>query len=159
MKPPFEIAFTEDCWIDEGTPYRGVRLTLEGWIEEENADLTNWSTKDYEMQWLTELNHIVTSRNKGALITSIHDPALASRICTWTMWKENDQVLFQSRLLFMLERGQDFAPARVSAYIGEYHSHNEDGHRISQWTVPITAIRNFIRERSIALGDPCSTPS
>jgi hypothetical protein len=48
----------------------------------------------------------------------------------------------------MLEGTQEFNPARIADHIGEYESHNEDGHRISEWTVPVVAIRNFISERS-----------
>ena|ERR1700733_6043533 len=77
MTPQFEIAFTEDHWMDERIPFRGLRLTLQNYAEEEAADLTTWSTKDYENQWLIELSHLMASRDKGALIISIHDPANA----------------------------------------------------------------------------------
>jgi hypothetical protein len=148
MTPQVEIAFTEDHGMDEGIPFRGLRLTLQNYTEEEAADLTFWSTKDHENQWLTELNHLMASRDKGALIISIPDPANPFRVWTWTMWKKDDHVLFQNRLLFMLEGSRTFNPACVSEYIGEYQSHDEDGDRISEWTVPIAAIRNFINERS-----------
>ena len=148
MTPQFEIAFTEDHWMDERIPFGGLRLTLQNCAEEEAADLTFWSTKDYENQWLTRLNQLMASRDKGALIISIHDPANAFRVWTWTMWKKDDQVLFQNRLLFMLEGSRTSNPACVSEYIGEYQSHDQDGDRISEWTLPIAAIRNFVNERS-----------
>ena len=149
MTSQFEIVFTEDCWIDEGTPFRRLQLTLQDALEVEHADLTCWSAKDYEAQWLAELTRIVASQHKGALITSMHDPAHASNVWTWTMWKKDDQVLFQNRILFLLESNQTFDPVRISEYIGEYKSHGEDGHPISEWTVPITAIRDFISKRSV----------
>ena len=148
MTPQFEIAFTEDHWMDERIAFRGLRLTLQNYAEEEGADLTFWSTKDYENQWLTWLNQLMASRDEGALIISIHDPANAFRVWTWTMWKKDDQVLFQNRLLFMLEGSRTSNPACVFEYVGEYQSHDEDGDRISEWTVPIAAIRNFVNERS-----------
>lgn len=147
MIPLFKIAFTDDCWSDEGIPFRGLQLTLEDYTEEEQADLAFWSTEDYEAHWLTELNRVTTSRHKGALITSIHDPANAFRVWVWTMWKEGNRVLFQNRLLFMLEECQAFNPDQVSDHIGEYASHTEEGSRISEWIVPIAAIRNFLGER------------
>jgi hypothetical protein len=159
LTPRFEITFTEDCWVDEGTPFRGLRLTFQDESEGDCADLTSWSAKDYEAQWLAELIRIVTSQDKGALIISMHDPAHAFQIMTWTMWKKNGQILFQNRLLFMLEANQSFDPFRVSDYIEEYESHTEDGDRISEWSVPIAAIRNFISETPFASGDPCFTPS
>ena len=110
MTPQFEIAFTEDHWTDERIAFRGLRLTLQNYAEEEGADLTFWSTKDYENQWLTWLNQLMASRDKGALIISIHDPANAFRVWTWTMWKKDDQVLFQNRLLFMLEGSRTSNP-------------------------------------------------
>jgi hypothetical protein len=148
MTPQFEIAFTEDHGMDEGIPFRGLRLTLRNYAEQEGADLTFWSTKDHENQGLTELNHLMASRNKGALIVSIPDPANAFRVWTWTMGKKDDHVLFQDRLLFILEGSLTSNPACVSEYIGEYPSHNEDGDGISEWTVPIASIRNFAKERS-----------
>jgi hypothetical protein len=148
MTPQFAIAFTDDCWIDEKIPFRGVRLTLQNYEEEEGADLTFWSTKEYENQWFGELNRIISFGNKGALIVSIHDPANAFRVWTWTMWKQDDHVLFQNRLLFMLEQPLIFDSSRISDHIGEYQSHNENGERISEWAVPVAAVRNFINERA-----------
>ena len=96
MTPQFEIAFTEDHWMDERIAFRGLRLTLQNYAEEEGADLTFWSTKDYENQWLTGLNQLMASRDKGALIISIHDPANAFGVRTWTCGKRTTKSSFKT---------------------------------------------------------------
>jgi len=147
MSPHFDISFTGEVWTDEGVPYESVKLTLNDWYEFENADLTHWSPEDYQKQWLEQLNEISTTRNKGALIVSIHDPARGYRVWIWTMWKNDDRVRFQNRLLGMLEAVDDFDPNRVCDYIGDYESCTPEGEQISEWVVPILAIKTFLQNK------------
>jgi hypothetical protein len=149
MTPGFDISFTNESWIDEGTPFRGLRLTLQDHHEGDQANLTHWSAENYERQWLYELNEIVNSRSKGALITSIQDPIHAFQVFVWTMWKDNDQIRFQNRILFMLSGIQNFDPVHVCDHIGEYKSHDEEGQRLSEWVVPLTAIQDFIANSTL----------
>lgn len=143
MSPHFDISFTDETWVDESIRYQSVKLTLNDWYEFENADLTHWSAEDYQKQWLEQLLGISTNRNKGALIVSIHDPTEGYG-WLWTMWKKNDEVRFQNRLLDVLRAVEDFDPNRVCEYIGDYDSHTPEGHRISEWVVPLHAIKNFL---------------
>jgi hypothetical protein len=144
MTQHFAIEFKGDPWIDEYGSWRAVRLTLHDSVEGDHADLSCWSADDYRTQWLKELNAITSFRDKGALITSLHDPSDGTRVWTWPMWKKGDDVLFHNQILGMLEGCPDFDPDRVCDYIGDYESHTEEGQRISEWTVPLAAIREFV---------------
>ena len=159
MNPHFEIVFEGEAWTDEDGPWRSLRLTLRDFVEEHHADLSNWSVQEYEAQWVRELNAIANSRDRGALITSIHDPSNAYRVWAWPMWRDGDNVHFQNRLLFMLEPKPGFDPFHVADYIGNHKLHSEDGELLSQWTVPIAEIRSFIDRQQNQSGEICSTPS
>jgi len=139
----FAIEFDGEPWIDEDGPWRKVKLTLDGSMEGECADLTHWSPEDYERQWLRELRAIVFERNRGALIVCIHDPSRGERVTSWTMWRKDQQIVFQNRLLFKLDICSSFRPERVVDHIGEYRAFNEDGRRLSEWSVPISSVRSF----------------
>jgi hypothetical protein len=154
----FEIKFEGDPWTDEDGLWRNLRITLQNFVETDCADFSSWSTRDYEAQWLTELNAISTSRDRGGLITSIHDPSDAYRVWIWPMWKEGENVYFQSRLLFMLEPEPRFDPSRVGDYVGDHQLISEDGEPLSQWIVSLTSIRDFL-DRKNESGETCSTPS
>jgi len=152
----FDIAFEGEAWIDEDGHWRKVRLNLEGFLDADLADLSHWSEHAYQAQWLKELNEIIHSRDRGALITSIHDPSVGYRIWTWPMWKEGNEVHFQNRILFMLEPGPKFDSANLAEYVGDRQTLSEDGELISQWTVSLDAIRNFLDRQQNASGELCS---
>jgi hypothetical protein len=97
--PKFEIAFTDECFTEEGTSFRYLRLTLGDFEEDMIADLTTWSPEDYEKQWFNELRQMVTSQTRGALIIRMHDPGVPFRIDIWPMWKEDNQIFFQNKAL------------------------------------------------------------
>jgi hypothetical protein len=147
MNPGFEITFTDDRWIDEDITYREVRITLGDFSETMLADLTSWSPKEYREHWLFELNQLVTFRDKGCLITSVHDFKHAERVWIWPMWKKDDVIHFQNRLLFMLETCDDFDPYKVVDHVGEHQTESADPEKSapSNWTIPATAVRDFLR--------------
>jgi hypothetical protein len=144
MKSRFAIEFEGEPWTDEDGRWQTVQITIGDFVEGESADLSHWGPGDYQAQWRKELRAIAEARDHGALITRIHDPSVGARVGTWTMWREDDRVLFQNRLLFMLEGQNGFDPGRVCDHIGEYRSHTEEGQRISEWTLPVTAIQEFL---------------
>lgn len=147
MTHDFDIRFLDERGTDEGVAYRYLRLQLGSFAEEMCADLVEWREADYEEQWLRELVAIASTREKAALITSITNPQQACQVWTWPMWKDGDEVRFHNRILFMEEVCEGFDPSRVSDFIGEYKSHDEDGNKISEWSVRVDAIRNFVESR------------
>ncbi len=143
---PFSINFEGESWIDEDGPWRKVSLTLGEFRDGDCADLTHWSAKDYEHQWLSELKAVLNQREKGALIVCLHDPSYGARWMAWTMWRQAEHVVFQNQILFMLEDCPDVDPSRIWEHVADYQSHTDEGQRISEWVVPLSAIRHFIDE-------------
>lgn len=143
MRSGFEITFTETRFWDEGGGSQPVRLMFGEWTEVDLADLTCWSIADYEKQWLEELVQVLGLRSRGALITSVHDPAYAFQVRSWPMWRQQDVIHFQSRILFMLEEKEHFDQALVSEHVAAHERVDEDGNMISEWTVPVCAIQDF----------------
>jgi CdiI N-terminal domain len=142
--PEFNIRFIGEEVVDEGVRLAHLTLTLGSFTEGMFADLTTWSKADYEKQWQSEITSILTSQEKTALITSIHDPNEPYRIQTWPMWRKADVVYFQSRLLFMLELGTEFKPSLVREHIGEHQRVSEDGDQLSEWSIPLSLLKAFV---------------
>jgi hypothetical protein len=151
MNPGFEITFTDDRWIDEGISYHEVRITLGDFSETMHADLTTWSPKEYQEQWLFELNQIMAARDKGCLITSVHDLKHAARVWAWPMWKKDDVIHFQNRLLFMLETSDNFDPYKIVDHIGDHQTESDDPKTPvpSNWTIPATAVKDFLCNKAV----------
>jgi hypothetical protein len=151
----FEISFT-----DEGNcggllpPLQCLRLTLGAATEHMEADLSTWSRSDYHKHWLYELNGIVSTRDRGALITSMHDPKMARFVVTWPMWRKSGLIHFQNKLLFMETLHPRFDPVDVVDYIGEHSSRSREGERISEWIVSVDAISNFLQTDPFLIEEP-----
>ncbi|MGI4829875.1 MAG: hypothetical protein ACRYFU_17020 [Janthinobacterium lividum] len=148
MTSEFGLSFTEQSFVDEGIRFRPLKLTLGNFVEGELADLTSWSETDYEEQWMNELRAIVNSRDRGALIVSVHDPAHAFHIRSWPMWRIGTLVYFQSRILFMLDGDGHFDPKRVHELVGSHMVQDEDGQQLSEWSVSALAIWRFLDQHS-----------
>ena len=146
----FEIKFVGDEFEDKGVRLHCLLLSIGDFAEEMYADVTNWSTTDYERQWLAQLNALIQRQRRGALLTSLHDPKVGYRIEAWPMWRENDVVYFQNRIIGMLEIEPRFDPDRLSELIGERREEDEEGRTISQWQIPISEIRDFLNREVFA---------
>jgi hypothetical protein len=69
----FEIGFTNGgCNGESSLRVYCLRLILGDFTEHMEADSSYWSKSDYEMHWFAELNKILETHDKGALITSMH---------------------------------------------------------------------------------------
>jgi len=140
----FDIRFVGEEFEEEGQRLRQIMLTIGSFKESIDADMTHWSIGDYRDQWMNELRKVIGPPAKGALITSLPDPNFAYRVNTWPMWREGDEIFFQSRLGGMLEPYPRFQLDRLDEFIGERMRVNEDGVAISEWSVPMSEVVAFI---------------
>ena len=146
----FAIEFVGDEFEEEGVRLHGLMLTVGDFFEEMFADVTNWSITDYRQHWLKELDALVHGRDCGALLTSLHDPKIGYRVQAWPMWREDNIVYFQSRVIGMLEVEPNFDTNRLSGVIGERQELSEDGRPISQWQISASEIKAFLTGRVTA---------
>jgi hypothetical protein len=145
---PFSIEFppcsTEEFWEDQRA--RTGRITLGDFTEDFMALLDYWLPANYEFQWQDAVHKIVGGTPVGALITDMHDLSKAHHLVSWPMYREGDQVFIQNRLLFLNELGRPNTIEGLIERIGERQTKNEDGQRISEWSVSISDLESFLRQ-------------
>jgi hypothetical protein len=137
----FDIAFTGA--YDEDELAIG-EIQLGSHWETFRADLSYWSTTDYETHWLAALQHLVAGAEISCLVTSLTDPDQTNFITTWPIYVDGDDVHVQNQLLFLDELDHPFDPAAPWASIDPRVTIDEDGQRISEWNLTLEDIRSFL---------------
>jgi hypothetical protein len=109
------------------------------------SSLSYWSTANYEQSWQASLQRIAGGADPSCLITDFHDPQWANFITTWPIYRVNEKLSFQNQLIFLDQLTSPFVTERPWESVDEYESVDEDGNKISEWFVPVSAIQDFLR--------------
>jgi hypothetical protein len=121
----FYIGFTSAPRRDEEDWLHAVgALTLGPATEGFEADLGTWSIADYERH-------------------SYRGPEAAYHFM-WPVWRVGTDAVFQERLLFAEQLTEPFVPSKVYDFVGDRVIVDEDGRRVSEWTVPLGQLANFL---------------
>lgn len=121
-----------------------------------SASLEYWNKNDYQKHWKTALNRIVNGTEVSCLITSMADPRKADFIFWWPMYRTGEKVHFQNQILFFEQLSAPFNENDPFASIKERETVTEEGHQISEWSVPISDLRDFLKHLEGPPASPCS---
>jgi hypothetical protein len=126
------------------------KITLGDFEEEFVSSLYTWSKNDYESQWRLALNHLLLGDGKAALITEYISPEVSDRLLWWPTYREEQSVYFQEQILFfdnapapLTRLAEPFRIDRQFTYVHDRRTINEDGERISEWSVSLADIEAF----------------
>jgi hypothetical protein len=108
-----------------------------------HASLSYWSRADYISQWKVALDRLLRGEKRSALITSMYDPQTANFVFWWVMYLIEDLVHIQNHVLFLSDLNEPFDEDDIYASIPERETRTEEGESISEWTVELSAIRDF----------------
>jgi hypothetical protein len=108
------------------------------------ASLMYWGRGDYERHWKQALARILDSFNASCLITSIVDPAAASHLFWWPMYRVHDTVYIQNHILFFDSLSSPFNQNDPFPSIPKRRLVDEDGNHLSEWSVSIKDIESFL---------------
>lgn len=73
----------------------------------------------------------------------MHDPSNANHITWWPLYRENDLVHIHNNLLFIKDLNEKFAINNLYAYVVKRETVNEDGDKVSEWTIPLQDLKVF----------------
>ncbi len=135
----FSIELTE-----RAAPMGRGAIRIGDFDEEFELSLEFWSAEDYERQWRQALEALIDGADRAALISSMTDPRSANFLFWWPAYRDGDDVIFQSGVLFLEDLDDTFDPARWDAHVPPRERVAETGEPISEWRVPLTDIRNFV---------------
>jgi hypothetical protein len=138
----FGIAFTG---FDEEDPLVAIgELKLGDDREYFQSVLGFWGVDDYLQSWTEALQRLLAGASTSCLATSIVDPSNANFVEVWPLYREQDEVYVQNKLLFLDQLPHEFDPAAPWDSVDPRSLVNEDGRRISEWRVSLDDIREFL---------------
>jgi hypothetical protein len=143
----FYIGFTSGARVDnEGWQHARGELTLGSAVEGFESDLGTWSMGAYEAQWREAIARLLSGASSAVLLTSYRGPGAGYHFM-WPMWREGSVVHFQERILFVEEIPDGFDPAQVYDYVGERITVDDEGRRVSEWSLPLGQLATFLVDR------------
>ena len=135
---------------DPSPPYAIGEITLGSFKETFAANLYTWSKNDYEAQWRQAIRHILSGNDRAALITYYVGPEVSYNLNWWPIYRVDDLVYFQEQLLFFENAPEPFVGLQEPFYLERQFNYvkdrqifNEDGERLSEWSVSLTEIEAF----------------
>lgn len=109
------------------------------------ANLYQWNKTDYEAQWRSAIKALLEG-SKSALIVYYVSPEFADNFEWWRMYKAENVVYFQNQLPSYDQFLQPFSLEKITSFVGDRVTVNEDGNRISEWSVPLREVEDFYRK-------------
>lgn len=110
--------------------------------------LSFWSKEQYKAQWKQAITRIIRGEHVSALITGMYDPTKANHIIWWPMYREGRIVYIQNQLLFMHQIKGIFNIENPYEYIDTREVSTEDGASISEWSIDIHNLEEFMQGKS-----------
>ncbi len=149
----FSISFLDEpVFYDEQTPMAVGELVLGDYRESIHASLFQWSKLDYEAHWRKAIETLLEGP-KSALIVEYVSPEFATHLVWWPMYRIENVVYIQNHLLFYDHLPQPFSLDNMLSIIKDRVTVNEDGNRISEWSVKLSDVQDFARTLSIDIVD------
>lgn len=123
-------------------------LVLGEFKEAFHASLFQWNKTDYEAQWRSAIKTLLEG-SKSALIVHYVSPEFADNFEWWPMYRAEHVVYFQNQLPWYGQLRQPFSLENIFSFVGDRVTINEDGDRISEWSVKLSDVEDFARTLSI----------
>jgi hypothetical protein len=111
--------------------------------EEFASTLFEWTKSDYEEQWRYAITSLLQGKEKVALIVYFVSSVNSDNFEWWPMYRLGDNVALQDHMLWYDQLAKPFLIEGQFEFVKNRQTLNEDGERISEWSVPLASIREF----------------
>lgn len=120
------------------------RIVLGEFSERFNLPVDYWRLTDYYRQWRNALVAFIDGQSPVCLVTAMRDPALGTFIDTWVMYAENSSVVLQNQIIPCGQLDSDYLDRGTYEFVQPRETETEDGEPISEWQIPLSAVRQFL---------------
>ncbi|MGD0292692.1 MAG: hypothetical protein ABSB30_02450 [Terracidiphilus sp.] len=148
----FSISFLDEPLIYEEDDPAYVaaagKLVIGDWEEIFVSSLYLWSKEDYMAQWMHAIRSMLNGSEKAALIVEYLGPD-AGRLWWWPMYRVGGSVYLREQILFFDQLKEPFSLEKAFSFIQDHRAINEDGYKISEWSVTVSEVKEFAHELSI----------
>jgi hypothetical protein len=145
----FSIAFLDEPlsypFDDATTPAAYGELAIGNHREGFCASLYEWSKEDYESQWRHAIRSLLEGKDRAALIVEYISPLASWKLESWPMYAVGETVYLQNHLLSYEQLTRPFSMQEPYTSLRDRKTINEDGNRISEWSVSFPEIEEFAR--------------
>jgi CdiI N-terminal domain len=107
------------------------------------SSLSFWSASDYNKHWHDAVFRLVSGSDRSALITDMYDPYISNCIEWWTIYNVEDILYIQNSLLALPKINEPFDLSNPFRYVPERRKLTEEGEKISEWSIPLDALKDF----------------
>ena len=118
-------------------------ITLGDFEERFLAYTDCWSVSDYEAAWLEAVDLIIAGSPKSALVTDAHRRGTRGATIVWPMWRKDDTVFVQNRLLLPERIPNPLTLRNIISGLGERQTLNDEGEPLSEWHISVSELRTF----------------
>jgi hypothetical protein len=145
----FDIRFTNEIYIDPetGTTSRTGEIRIGNFREGFVSLQSFWNEARYKEHWCKAVKRIVRTEGDSCLVTSIADATQADLLFWRPLYREGDQVFVQSGILLFEQLEKPFDPDNPFASVPPRTVIDEDGQRVSEWSVHIRELEEFLNRR------------
>jgi hypothetical protein len=119
------------------------QIKIGSFQEKFSASLMHWKPAQYEQHWSQAISRIISSSETSALITSMTNPTLENHIFWWPMYRVDNTIFVQNQILFFDQLASPFNENDPFVHVSQRTVLNEDGERISEWSVPLSELKMF----------------
>ena len=120
------------------------QITIGTFTETLSLPISVWGANDYVRQWNESLIRFMANGQQAYLITKMRDIAVSDFIEIWNVYHDGDNAVFQNQILTFEVLEGHFNGRNFEYFISEREQFSEDGQKISEWTIPTTAISAFL---------------
>ncbi|MBD9422373.1 hypothetical protein IB259_24205 [Achromobacter sp. ACM04] len=118
-------------------------IEINGYKETFFAPVGFWFRIDYLKSWKKSLDQGLRDRSHAVLATSMRDPGSCNFVFCWVIYIEGERAYIQNHALFLNELPVPFIPGDINLHVSAREEINEDGRKISQWSVDVSSISEF----------------
>lgn len=142
----FEIHFAgnPNNDVDSGTISRPGQITVGRFRESFVSVLGYWDESKYQRHWHDAVQRLVSTGEDSCLIASIADPSKSEMLLWWPMYRDGERAIVQNGILFYSELRDPFDPDDPFSSVPSRTMINEDGERVSEWSVDLDELRAFL---------------
>jgi contact-dependent growth inhibition (CDI) system CdiI-like immunity protein len=130
--------------LDPGVVASFGVIQIGSFQERFTASLMYWGADDYKRHWKHAIERVLYLSDVSCLITSMVDPATATFIFWWPMYRMNETVFIQNQILFFDQLQSPFDERTPYPFVPKRTTINENGESISEWSVRINELEEFL---------------
>lgn len=117
-------------------------IRLGEYSEELHIPIDYWNAGEYKNSWKKALKDGLERGDHSILITSMYEPSSLNFFSSWIIYYDKENSFVQNKVIF-LEDFPELDISRINDYVSDHQTINEDGFRISEWTVKTRDIIEF----------------